>query len=250
MKFLILPILLLMASPPVFADGKTIVLCYHTFIGLPWDKFDFSPKIFNKQIVSMKKLGYRFVSFQDMLSNTLTGNTNILITFDDGNQSVRSVYQNIVEKYGIKPILFIYPAIISHVHYALNYSDLQVFENEGAVIGAHGYYHLFVNEKLYKRDSVSFIREIYKPKDILSKNLKTNVNIYAYPFGAYSEVTVDYLKKAGYSYAFTIKPGPTKVPLGLNPDPYKLPRYLVTKSSWKYIYRLLKNNARSYRQIS
>ncbi|MGA2142437.1 MAG: polysaccharide deacetylase family protein [Brevinematales bacterium] len=251
MRFLI-PLLFIIAftpAAPVFADGKTIALCYHTFIGLPWDQYDFSPLVFSNQIASMKKLGYRFVSFQEMQSNSLTGNTNILITLDDGNQSVRSIFQNILTMNGIKPVLFIYPAIISRMHYALNYSDLQEYENDGAIIGAHGYYHLFVTEKLFKKDSVSFNREIYKTKDVLGQKLNTNISIFAYPFGACSDITVVNMKKAGYDYAFTIKPGQIKVPLSRNTDPYRLPRYLVTKASWKYIYRVLKNNARAYTHI-
>jgi len=251
MKFFILLFILLVdLRQIVYSDGKTIALCYHTFIGLPWDQFDFSPKVFSNQIAIIKKLGYRFVSFRDMLSNSLTGNTNILITVDDGNRSVRSVYQNILQINGIEPVLFIYPAIISRMHYALNYSDLREYENEGAVIGAHGYYHLFIDKKLYESDSISFMREIYKPKDVLSQNLKTNISIFAYPFGVCSDITIDNMKKAGYSYAFTIKPGPIKIPLKTNPDPYRLPRYLVTKGSWKYIYKLLKSIVRSYGHIT
>jgi peptidoglycan/xylan/chitin deacetylase (PgdA/CDA1 family) len=130
------------------------------------------------------------------------------------------------------------------MHYALNYSDLEEYENQGDYIGAHGYYHLFVNERLFKRDIVSFKREIFKPKEVLDRNLSNNIIIFAYPYGSYSDVTIEYLKKAGYSYAFTIRPGPIKIPLSKNTNAYSLPRYLVTKASWKQIYRFLKYNAR------
>ena len=57
MRFLIPLLFIIAVSPaaPVFADGKTIALCYHTFIGLPWDQYDFSPAVFSNQIVKHEK---------------------------------------------------------------------------------------------------------------------------------------------------------------------------------------------------
>ncbi len=249
MKMFLLALFLTVSYALVYADGKAIALCYHTFLGLNRDQYDFSPRSFGFQIRSLKKIGYRFISFADLLATNVSGNTNILITLDDGNSSIKSIYKNVLENNGIKPVLFIYPAVINRMHYALNYSDLEEFETQGASIGAHGYYHLFVTDRLYKRDPSLFRQEIYKPMEVLDRNLSNRINIYAYPYGCYSKVTVEYLKKAGYSYAFTIKPGIIKIPLERNPDSFSLPRYLVTKASWKQLYRLLKYNVRQNRRL-
>ncbi len=243
MKKLLISIIFAFSCPLLFGDGSAIALCYHTFIGLDRDDYDFSPAEFEEQINTMIKMGYHFVSFDDILENNVSGKMNVLITLDDGNRSIRNIYKSILEKYGIKPVLFIYPAIIGRRHYALSYRDLKEYENDGACIGAHGYNHLFINEKLYEKDNLSFNREIFKSKEVLEKKLPAPVTLFAYPFGSFSDITVEYIIKAHYQYAFTIQPGLIKIPLNKNENTYSLHRYLVTKSGLKQVFRALRENA-------
>lgn len=220
-------------------QGEVIVLCYHSFLGKKFE-MDFSPEVFKEQMESIKALGYHFVSFEDILSNRVVGKNNVLITIDDGNISLRKVFDPILSTNGIKPLLFIYPAVTGRMHYSVTFKDLKYFRKQGATIGAHGYYHMFVNEKLYKKNPKAFYKEIFKPKAKLEQTLGVPVAVYGYPFGLYSDITIETLKKAGYAYAFTLKSGVLKVPLADNQDPYQLPRYYVTKPVWKEIYGMLK----------
>jgi peptidoglycan/xylan/chitin deacetylase (PgdA/CDA1 family) len=226
-----------------FADGKVVVLCYHTFLGKNFDT-DFTPERFEKQIQDIRDLGYRYVSFEDILSNKVDGDNNILLTIDDGNHSMKRIYDSVLMKYGIKPIIFIYPAITDHVFFSVTTADLKDMMQKGATIGGHGYYHLFITQKLLKRDPQGFKNEIFKSKERLEAKLDIPIDVFAYPFGAFSPVTIDYLKQAGFKYSFSLKQSSMLVPLSRNPDQYDLPRWMVTKSSWNMIFSMLKKNVR------
>lgn len=218
--------------------GTVYVLCYHSFQGRKTD-YDIAPEEFDRQIKEILSLGYKFVRTEDVLAATVRGDHNVWLTIDDGNESVDTVYSKTLSRHGIKPLLFIYPAIIGRVPYALKYERLEHFVNDGASIGAHGFYHLFLNEKQYKKDKKEFMKEIYESGEVLEKKLGVDVTLFAYPFGVYSDLARDELKRAGYQYAFTIDQGSVRLPLQSNPEPLKLPRYLVTKTSWKNVRAVL-----------
>jgi peptidoglycan/xylan/chitin deacetylase (PgdA/CDA1 family) len=234
-------------ASPTSPDANIYVLAYHSFLGKNFE-MDFAPEVFQKQIESIRDLGYRFVSFSDIVAGKVSGNSNILITIDDGNHSIKKIFETVLTTNGIRPLLFIYPAITDRMHYSVTFRDLRYFLSQGAEIGAHGYYHLFVNEKLYKKDKRSFLKEIYRSKEKLEQKLETPVTVFCYPFGSFSDITEKTLKEAGYSYAFMLKSGILKAPLERNADPYQLPRYYVTKPAWNGIYKMLRDNLRGNRQ--
>jgi peptidoglycan/xylan/chitin deacetylase (PgdA/CDA1 family) len=203
---------------------------------------DFSKDEFQKQIQDINDLGYKFVSMDDIIKNKITGKKNVLITVDDGNKSILNVYNSVMVHYDIKPVLFIYPAFIGRMTYALTFPQLKEMMAQGTTIGAHGYNHLYVNQNLYNSDIEAFKREIYRSKSSLENNLGVKINVYAYPYGSYSPITMQHVRNAGFDYAFTLIQQPLLVPLSQNPNPYELPRYMVTRSSWNAIYNILKNN--------
>ena len=228
-------------STSVKQTGKVYVLCYHTWLGKRGIGTDFSKRAFEKQIKKMKNLGYRFVSFQDIRAGKISGGTNILITIDDGNRSVKKVYKSVFKKYGISPCMFIYTCITSRIFYSLKYSNLKKYHDDGCVIGGHGYYHEHINKHLYRKRKKAFKQELKRPKRMLEKKLDIVVDTFAYPYGDYSDVTIEYLEKYGYKYAFKLGEEPMKLPLSLQ-NAYELPRYLMTKGNWHVLLRDLKKN--------
>lgn len=222
----------------VAASGLVYVLCYHSFQGRKSD-YDVAPEEFHRQIKEIRDLGYTFVRTEDVLAGRVSGDRNVWLTIDDGNESVQTVYDRTLKQFDIKPLLFIYPAIIGRVPYALKYNQLEAFVADGSTIGAHGFYHLFLNEKQYKKNKKEFMKEIYESGETLHKKLGVDVVLFAYPFGVYSDLAREEVHKAGYRYSFTIEQGAVKLPLGQNAEPLKLPRYLVTKTSWKNVRAVL-----------
>ena len=116
-------------------QGTVYVLCYHSFQGRKTD-YDVAPEEFHKQMKEIRDLGYTFVRTEDVLSGRVSGDRNVWLTIDDGNESVQTVYDRTLKKFGIKPLLFIYPAIIGRVPYALKYKQLEALNEYVFVLDA------------------------------------------------------------------------------------------------------------------
>ena len=234
-------------SLPAVAYGQTAVsvLCYHAFLDKKKDTFCFSLDELNSHIMQLRKEGFKFVSVNDIVSGRIDGAKNILLTVDDGNRSVYEAYKKVLRPNGIRPLLSIYPNIIGKQKYALTWEQLSELVNDGCDIAAHGYFHLKVNRRLFDKNPGYFKMEIYESKKVLEEKLNRKISIFVYPFGLWSDITINALKDAGYRYAFTIDKGRIDIPLLRGDGNYHLPRYMVTRTSWKYCFNSVIRNARS-----
>lgn len=230
-------------DPSAF-QARALILCWHTFLGASSVDTDFSKAEVAAQLDALQALGYRFVDLEDALAGRISGPLNLVATMDDGHRSVPSGVEGVFLPRGIRPALFIYPAIIGSIPSAMDDEDLHRLQAQGLLVGAHGYHHLFVTEELYKSDRVAFEKEIYKAKDKTEALSRLPVLIYAYPYGAYSPITVTEVVRAGYAWGLAVRPGFVYAEPRLNLD-YELPRLVVTRANWKDIYALLERNALS-----
>jgi peptidoglycan/xylan/chitin deacetylase (PgdA/CDA1 family) len=252
---LVLAALIVAASVPAvraFAESSASVLCYHSFHDRKkMDPYCFNLEELSSHIVQLEKEGFRFVSVNDIIYGRITGTKNILITVDDGNKSVYEAYQKVFRPHGIRPLLGIYPnIIINKKKYALTWEELAELANKGCDIAAHGYFHLKINQKLYDENPDYFKKEIFLSKKVIEEKLHRKVYIFMYPFGLRDDYTIKALKEAGYRYAFTIDRGKINTPVAGGDNVFELPRYMVTRNSWKYCLNRVMKNARpkvSYR---
>ncbi len=216
------------------------VLCYHAFLERD-NPFCFTIEELRDQMDYFIDRGFTFVTYGDIINNRVTGTRNILVTVDDGNRTVYDAYYRVFKPRGIQPVLGIYPAITGKKEYALTWEQLRKLSDEGCVIAAHGYYHRKINAKLYHREKRAFYNEIYLSKRILENRLGRTVNLFIYPYGVRSPVTLRYLKEAGYRHAFTIDSGGIGLPMDGH-NTLELPRYMVTRGNRKWVVsRIMKN---------
>ncbi|HOO71089.1 MAG TPA: polysaccharide deacetylase family protein [Spirochaetota bacterium] len=205
------------------------VLCYHAFIDNQ-TMYSFTPEETEKQISYFIQKGFRFITFNDVITGNYRGTKNIFVTIDDGNRSVYWAYFSVFKKHGIRPLLAIYPSIIGKKDYALTWDELKKLHREGCPVASHGYYHHYVNKKLYDSNRASFMREIFQSKAVLEKELKTKIDVFVYPYGVHSPITIEKAKEAGYRYAFAVQGGHLG-PEHLLEGGMRLPRYLLTRSN-------------------
>jgi len=208
--------------------AKVSVLCYHSFLGKSKIPTDVSIKDLYSNMEFLKNQGFRFVSIDEIVKGNLNGNKNILITIDDGNRSIIDADKKVFRPMGIKPLLGIYPNIIGKKDYALNWKELKNLTDNGYGIASHGYYHLLLNEKQFKKDEKAFKDEIFKSKKLLEEKLGKKIDVFIYPNGVRSDQAKKILKYADYKYAFTIVWGDVLVPLNSNDDPLELHRYMIS----------------------
>ncbi len=223
------------ASRAAAAQGTVSVLVYHSFLGDKPFPSDISMRELKTQLDSLKDHGYRFVTLSDILAGAVQGQRNILVSIDDGNQSVYQAYQEVFKPRGIRPLLCIYPNIIGKKPYALTWERLGELARAGCDIAAHGFYHFPLNQKAFEADPEAFRKEIFLSKQTLEKRLNTKVLAFAYPNGVNAPITRRTLKEAGYACAFTVVWGPVLCPLERNPDHLALPRYMIYKNNWEMV---------------
>jgi len=237
LKLLALLILFFIFATPSYSKN-VFILCYHAFLEKK-DPYSFTEDQFREQLRKLKNNGYNFVSFEDIVNDRISGDKNILISIDDGNRSVYHAYYSVMKPMGIKPLLGIYPAIISRMHYAMTWEQVRDLAKQGCYIASHGYHHMFLSEKYYNKDQAGFKKEIYTSKKTLEEKLDRKIETMVYPFGVNSDIAIRELKNAGYKYGLTIIPRMSSVPVN---DSFQIPRYLMTKGSQKgVIARILKH---------
>jgi len=237
-------------NPPAPVAGfsdRSLILCWHTFLGDPTIPTDFSLSDLRAQLDALKALGYGFVDLDDLLAGRVSGAMNLVATIDDGHQSVSKAVESVFLPRGIRPALFIYPSVIGTMSYSMDDATVRRLEAEGCRIGAHGYHHLRVNEALYRSDRAMFDKEIYLAKAKVEAIVRASTLLYAYPFGVTSPITLSEVAKAGYSNGFSVRLGFVYANASLN-DPYDLPRFVVTRENWPEIYAFLSRNAEASRK--
>lgn len=238
-RIIISVLLFFTLAAPSYSKG-VYILCYHAFLEKK-DPYTIAPAQLKEQLKKLKDKGFNFVTFDDVVSDRIQGNNNILLTIDDGNHSVYSVYYSILKPMGIKPVLGIYPAVINRMSYAMTWDQVKKLADDGCYIASHGYHHMFLSTKYYNEDQASFKKEIYLSKKILEEKLNRKIETMLYPFGVNSDIAINEMKNAGYKYGLTIEPKMEALPINNN---FQIHRYLMTKVSQKgFIASIIKNGA-------
>jgi peptidoglycan/xylan/chitin deacetylase (PgdA/CDA1 family) len=236
------------AGRPLDLGDRAFVLCWHTFLGVKSLNTDFSLAEVEAQLDALTALGYHFIDLDDALFGRIEGSMNLVATIDDGHRTISTVYAKVFASRGIKPALLVYPAVIGGSPYFLKPEQLRTLADSGLSVGAHGYYHLFVTEKLYKSDRSAFEKEIFKAKTSVEALSGLPAYFYAYPFGAFDQVTKAEVKRAGYDFGLAVKPGFVFADSRLN-DPYEIPRTVVLRDGWDALLAFLARNAGSARIV-
>jgi peptidoglycan/xylan/chitin deacetylase (PgdA/CDA1 family) len=220
------------------AEGGAFVLCYHAFLDHPPHDLTFPIRQLDLQMKTLKDAGFNFITTEDLIAGSYEGVNNILITVDDGNKSVHRAYFEVFKKYGIKPLLGIYPHIINRMSYALTWEELAELQREGCHIAGHGYFHLYLFSSNYRSNRHDTRNEVIRPKQILESRLGIDINVFVYPFGSRSPEVIRLLKETGYTHAFTIEHGVIYT-TNTNINRFELPRYLVANSNVHQIFSML-----------
>ncbi len=200
----------------VFADNSLSVpvLVYHNFDPSVPGSMTVDTAKFEAQVKWLKDNGFTVIPLKQLVAY-LEGKTqslpakSVVITADDGKESVYKYMAPIVRKYSIPVTLFIYPSAISNASYAMTWAQLKELQQTGLFdIQGHTYWHPnFKQEKkrltpeaYQKFDDV----QLAKSKKVLEDKLGIQVTLLAWPFGIYDDYLEQEATKAGYEMAFSI----------------------------------------------
>ncbi len=172
---------------------------------------------FESQMKYLTDNNWTTLSMQD-LDLYIDGKINlpkksVVLTIDDGHDTIYTYASPIMEKYNIKATIFniesAHPGAISKA-------------TKNVEIHSHTY-----NMHEYScggKGAITCISQVDGVADLQKASQALNNSLYlAYPFGHYNDHAINILKDAGYKLAFTTDGGTVKV--GTNK--YKIPRYYI-----------------------
>lgn len=190
------------------------ILCYHNLNPTVTGSMNMKPLVFEAQVKWLKDNGFTIVPLNSVVEYLKGSRVSlpakpVVITADDGWESVYHYMLPIVKKYHIPVTLFIYPETISEGKHALTWNQLKDLQQTGLFdIQGHTYSH--PNFKHAKKTLSSsgyerFVKtELVNSKQILEEKLGKKITLLAWPFGIYDNYLEQAAANAGYVMAFSI----------------------------------------------
>lgn len=177
-----------------------ILLYHHIEDNHDDSRYRVSMADFRSQMNALHEMGYQTIPISLFLDALLEGahlpEKSVVITFDDGHQSVFDNAFPIMSEFGFAGVVYIVANRINDIPDFLNIQMLEDLIAAGWEIGSHSYTHA----DLTKNHQIAS-REIAYSKIDLEKALEVEIQTFAYPFGlmdAYLATKVsDYGYRAG-----------------------------------------------------
>ncbi len=186
-----------------------------------------SPRQFDWQLGWLKKRGYEFVTFADLLNVTRAPGRQVLITLDDGYLNNYSHAFPILQKYQARAV--IYPILNDLGKVGVSWpgateqtpadmmskAQLQEMAAAGIEFGSH----LLEHTRLTEMPAAEQVEQLSRSREELAQLQNAPVLSIAYPYGAYDDAVLARTKAAGYQFGVTTEPGinrPGTDPLQLN----------------------------------
>ncbi len=219
MKIIYYFFLILLIPFPIssFANNPNLnipIILYHNLNPTVPGSMTVTPQKFEANLKLLKNNGFTFIPLKEAVEYLEGKRASlppkpVVLTVDDGWESVYTYMYPIIKKLNIPVTLFIYPGSISTEKHYLSWEQLKELKNTGLFdIQGHTYSH--PNFKIAKRRLSPAAYEKYVQKElILSKTILENkmgsrVTLLAWPFGIYNAELEREAQKAGYEMAFTI----------------------------------------------
>jgi peptidoglycan/xylan/chitin deacetylase (PgdA/CDA1 family) len=163
---------------------------------------------FKEHIHLLKTEGYSTISFNDLLKETPLPERPIIVSFDDGYESIYENAFEILLKYGFKAVVFVISDYIGqlngweavsfqqkHRHLAKN--QILDLSRHGFEIGSHGKKHKYLpalNDK-------AVFDEVEGSKKYLQELTGKAIISFCYPYGRCTGRVANIVKEAGYRFA-------------------------------------------------
>ena len=213
------------------------IVMYHQLTKNPdkSGKYVLTLEQFEKDLQYLKSKGYQSVSIRQLVDFSEgkgdIPQKSVMITFDDGNETLYEYALPLLEKYGFTAVGFVvgafadyYTRINDHnLNYSyLNWSQIKEISNGDIIeIECHSYdLHKNNNGRsgIKKKKSESFddyreflCSDVSKMKSVMEINMGKTPLAYAFPFGSFSPESTEILKECGFRITLTCEERVNKV---------------------------------------
>lgn len=235
-----------------FAGNNSLnipIILYHNLNPTVPGSMTITPQKFEANLKLLQDHGFTFIPLKQAVEY-LQGKRDtlpqrpVVLTADDGWESIYTYMYPITKKLNIPTTLFIYPASISSGNHYLSWDQLKELQKSGLFdIQSHTYSH--PNFKVAKRQLSpstyeQFVqKELFTSKKILEDNIGVKVTLLAWPFGIYNDYLENEAKKAGYVMAFTIGYHTANRSF----KPMEQPRFMIVDKLDDQTFKIILNSA-------
>jgi peptidoglycan/xylan/chitin deacetylase (PgdA/CDA1 family) len=215
---LIVPLRALNPTGVRHGDYQTIpILCYHRFGG-GGSRMVVSPDNFAAQLDWLARNHYTVLRLSQV-AEFLAGRQalparSVVITIDDGYESVYRHAYPLLKKHGFPATLFVYTDFVG-IGDGLSWAQLQEMAASGVVdIQAHSKTHRNLTDRhpgeTDDRYRQAIETELRAPREVLEKRLSSppvQVRQFAYPFGDANDLVLETMTRQRYQLGVTVIPG-------------------------------------------
>lgn len=190
---------------------------------------------FEEQMAYLYEEGYHTLTMEEVRDFYTKGTSlpekSILLTFDDCFQSLKHYAYPVLKKYGFTAAAFVVTGWLHNqkktfnpeMSICLTEEDLQDMKDVFTFCNHTHHFHTRSSETTSMMMTESADALLYDLVACNSYDIVTEKDVFAYPFGLFSNDNVDTLKKAAFSLAFTTESGTNS----LHTDPLRLHRDVV-----------------------
>ena len=173
-----------------------ILLYHHIGFSLKDSEYYVSPDAFESQMNLLYTRGYRTISAEQLIQAIHHGAQlpakPILLTFDDGSETVYTDAFPIMQKYGFTGTAYIVYNFIGAGLF-MDRDQIRELYDAGWEIGSHSVSHIDLTTRPGKQ-----MDEIVSSRSRLQSYLDVPIRSFAYPFGAYDKDSLYFVHFAGY----------------------------------------------------
>ena len=200
--------------------SRIVILMYHSISLEQHDKrFSCNPALFEQHMLFLKQQGFNFVSF-NVIADYLEHNIeppekSVIITFDDGFEDNYTNAWPILKEYEIPATIFLVSHLMGktgewlkkarsdNVKKMMSWANALEMANSGIDFGGHTSTHV----KLTDIGLNEAKQEIAGCKKTIEHHLGREIDVFAYPYGLYSDDIIQSVAQAGFKMACSTRPG-------------------------------------------
>ncbi|MCX6150790.1 MAG: trifunctional glycosyltransferase/class I SAM-dependent methyltransferase/polysaccharide deacetylase [Ignavibacteriales bacterium] len=190
------------------------ILMYHRISAdglVETSRYKITPDDFYEQMKYLFENGFYTISINEwgkaILNNKPLPGKAISLTFDDGFKDFYTYAAPILKEFGFSATVFLVVNCIGKTnkwdsHYGeeielMNWDEIRELQIQGIQFGSHSLNHL----PLTSVPPTEVVIEAIKSREILSRELGTQVDLFAYPYGDVNDSVKHIIGACGYLYA-------------------------------------------------
>ncbi|MBW2504312.1 MAG: polysaccharide deacetylase family protein [Deltaproteobacteria bacterium] len=216
------------------AADEAKVFVYHRFGDMRYPSTNVSLSRFKEHLEILREENFTVLTLGDVVDRLLNGavlpERCAVLTVDDAYRSFLTGAVPLLREFGFPATLFVSTDTVGGNDY-LNWSELQTLHAMGIEIGNHSSSHSYlVNRKTGEgktewRDRV--VEDVARAQKLLAQHLGQAPELFAYPYGEYSNDLIEIVKQFGFKAAFAQHSGV----VARGEEAYTLPRFPMGGSS-------------------